>query len=208
VSWVVEKFKYQREAEKIEPAAVITTKDSKWWTALWVSLVVVTLGLFAIGQPYRVFMEKFATTVGPVQGYPRKWAVVSIRTIVHECRHTKDVIFFGWFVPVLGWISNKLRAWVGLLPAGLVYGLLPFPVLLCYGRYKMELRADTASYHWMLEDGCSPEEVRSRAVSFAETVGSGKYFWPWPKPLVRRGFKIAAEQVIRQHQIDNNSGVS
>lgn len=199
MTWVLEKHRYQKLATAAEPTVTITTKDSKFWVALWVFLVTITLGLYAIGMRLGRFLKEFATTVGPVQGYPREWPRLSERTIVHECRHTSDIVFLGWFIPILGWITRKMRAWVGLVPAGLIYGVLPFPILLCYGRYKMELRADEESYRWMLKNGFGAEEVKARAASFAETVGSGAYFWPWPKPLVRRGFKAAAERVIREH---------
>jgi len=198
VSWVTEKFKYERIAHEIEPSVTLKTKDSWFWSALWVIMVVLTLGVYAFKTSLKRFLEDFAITIGPIMGYPRKWARLGRRLIVHESRHAWQCIIAALFIPVLGWVPwRKWRAYIGILPMGAAY-LLPVIPWLCYGRYRLELDADVASWRWALMAGYGPEEIRREAARRAEVVGGGAYFWPWPKSLVRRGYTKAAEKVIKE----------
>jgi hypothetical protein len=199
MSWVIEKFRYEKIAHEIESAVTLKTKDHWFWTGLWVFLVVISFGLYALKMSLRDFLEKWATTIGPIQGYPREYSRLSRRLLVHEARHTWQCIVAALFVPVFGWVPwRRWRAYVGLLPMGLVYGLLPFPVLICYGRYRLELDADISRWRWALENRYGPEEIRSHAARRVNTVGGSAYFYPWPKFLVRRGYTKASERVIKE----------
>ena len=121
MSWVDEKAKYDAIAAQIEPAAVVMTKDHWLWSAAWYFLAVITLGLIMLGMGKTKFLTRYATTLGPWHGYPRDWPALSKRLLTHECRHTTQFVFAGWFVPVLGWFfGRKVRAVVGLLPMAIV----------------------------------------------------------------------------------------
>jgi hypothetical protein len=204
-SWVDERERYETIARAVEPAVVLSTKDAWGWTAAWVGLLVlVTLVSLGVGTHFflkkmsrSTFLGRYATTLGPLQGYPRGFERLSRSLLVHEARHTTQAVGFGYAVPVLGWLPfRRFRAVVGLLPMGLVYGLLPVPILVCYGRYRLELDADRASYRWMLRHGYSISEVRERSRRFADRVASGAYLWCWPAPLVRRGFRRVLDREI------------
>lgn len=215
MSWIDERVRYDEIAEGIEPAVVLRTKDAWGWTAAWIGLLVlVTLASLGVGTYFflrrmgrRTFLERYATTLGPVQGYPRRFARLSRRLLVHECRHTRQCANLAWFVPVLGWVPwRRWRAVVGLLPMALVYGLLPFPILLCYGRYRLELDADRAAYRWMLRNGYRVAAVRGRSRHFAARVSSGAYLWCWPAPLVRRGFARAVDAELAAYVAEAKRG--
>lgn len=199
MSWVVERYKYQAIMTEVEPAAIVCTKDSWLWTAAWVFLAVLTLGLIAIKMPLRRFLEDFATSLGPWHGYPRKLPALSKRLLVHEGRHTTQAVFFGWFVPVLGWcFGRKVRAVVGLIPMGLVYGVLLLPIYLALGRLLCELDADKTSWRWMIRNGYAEAEVFLRATEFGNLVTSGAYLWAWPRKWGVGMFERAAEKVAKE----------
>lgn len=208
MSWLDEKANYQQLAESIEPAARLSSKDHWVWHVVWYLLfVLVTLVTLGIGTYFfvkkmgkKTFTQTYATTFGPIQAYPPAYDSLSMALLVHECQHTKQAVFLGYFVPILGWIpggiGRRIRAYAGLLWMALFYLVLLFPVWGCYGRYWMERNADEASYIWMLKNGYSSAEVRSRAREFAEKVGGGQYVFAWPIWWVRSGFSKAAERVI------------
>lgn len=200
MSWTDEHDKYQAIATSIEPSAVIMTKDHWLWSAAWWFLAVLTLGLIAIGMSKTKFLTRYATTLGPFHGYPRDWPELSTRLLVHECRHTTQFVFAGWFVPVLGWLfGRKVRAAVGVLPMAIVYGLVVLPIGFAVGRWQLELDADRRSWAWAIRNGYSSAYVRERAKSFGATVCSGAYLWAWLKALGGvKAFERAADKVIRE----------
>jgi hypothetical protein len=131
----------------------------------------------------------FAQTVGPLVGIPDEWDYDKVcRLIPHEVAgHIRQFRWFGlWIHP-----------WVGVIPMGIVYGLIFFPVGLAYFRYRLELHADIQRWKVVLRSGdWTPETVLARARRFAETVSGKVYLWAWFKPLVMRGFEKAARRVI------------
>lgn len=193
-SWTERKPELQTLARVIDPSVTLTTKDSWFWALLaWLRL------LIGFGSASRAdFLTRFATTLGPVQAYPKEWDYEKVRqTLIHESRHTRQSRVFGWFVPVLGWIP-PLAPWVGLLLMAPVYGLLPVPVLGAWCRYRLELDAERFRWRWYLK--ATPpwpaEYVRLRAVSFADTISSGQYLWTVPRCWARWGFRRCAERDI------------
>lgn len=207
MSWIKEHYRYAEIAQTIEPSVRLTTKDSWFWTALWVlMLLFVTLLTAGVGTYFfcekmglQTFLKEYATTVGPLQGYPRRFLRLSRRLLVHECRHTLQAIVCALFVPILGWLPwRRWRAWVGLLPMGLVYLVLPLPVGICYGRYRFELDADFTSWRWALAHGYTPAQVKAHAQRRIETVGGWQYGKPWPKSLVRRGYEKLSDRAIAE----------
>ena len=201
MGWAKEREKYQTIATSIDPAATVLTKDHWLWSATWYALAIVTFGLIIVGMPKRKYLERYATTLGPWHGYPSTWPALSKRLLVPECRHTPQVGFAGWFVPVFGWFfGRKARAVAGLVPMAIVYGLLLLPLGFCVGRWQLELDADRTAWHWALRNGYSDEYVRERAREFGDKVCGGPYLWAWLKVLGGvKAFDAAADKVIREH---------
>jgi hypothetical protein len=188
---------YAGIARQVATVSVITTKEGRFWRAAAWALFLLSVGGFA----RRSFLEDFASTLGPIQAYPRGWAELSPRLIVHEARHTRQFMTAGWFVPILGWLGPRARVWAGLLPLGLIYGLFPLPAFFAWGRFRLELDADSYSWKVALEQGwMSPEEVRQRAERFAETISSWAYLKTWPRRWTVKAFQDRAEQVIADWQ--------
>lgn len=188
MSWTEKRDRYQSLARTIDPSVIITTKDHWFWSALAWALCIITLGL---GMRPRRFLEDFATTIGPVQAYPRQWKNLREAIIVHESQHTRQARLFG-----LG-----IHPWVGLLPMAVTYLLLPIPVLLSYFRYRLELDADRASWTHLLRTGqADGQQIYRRAERFSHTVSSGAYGWAWPKGWARKGFREQAQKTITRHE--------
>lgn len=196
ISWVIHRQQYQQIANKIEPAARLSTKESWLWKVIAAVLMVVTFG----GMGYRQFLDQYAITLGPLQAYPAAWTKLSTRLLVHECTHTTWCVWLGWLIPIAGWFfGRRVRAWCGLLPFGLLYLLVFLPFVVAYGRYRAELHADVVAWRWALANGYDASMVELMAAERAETVCGGSYGWSWPKPLGRRGYSRAATKVIAQH---------
>lgn len=183
MSWTEAHERLQRLAQQLDPAVRLSTKDGFCWQVLAVVLQSVSLG----GISARAFLQDYATTLGPIQAYPRHWSAEAVECVlVHEARHTRQ---FRWFA--LG--GNP---WLGLPMMALFYLLLPLPVGLAFFRYELELDADRATWRHMLRSGASPDRVRGRARQFADRVASGAYGWAWPRRWARKGFARAVERVI------------
>jgi hypothetical protein len=198
--WTNDRAKYEQIARTIEPAARLSTKDSWLWTALWVVGVVLTVGLLAIKMGRKTFLENYATTLGPIQGYPRGYSRLSKRLLVHECRHTTHCVWLGWLIPIVGWFfGRRVRAYAGLLPYAVLYLILLFPIGFCIGRWLFELDADRTSWRWQLRNGYTPEHVKERAGQFARKVCGGQYVWAWIPWLGGiAAFERAADKVIAE----------
>lgn len=185
MSWTIRKFEYERIARKIDPAVKLTTKDKWPWKVMAAVVQVVTFG----GISYRRFLEDYATTIGPIQAYPRKWRKLSTRLLVHEARHTRQFRWMGLFI----------HPWVGVLPMALLYVFLPLPLGFAWFRWWFEIDAEKTAYRWALANGYTPQQIRERAVWFGSKVCGSNYGWSWPTFLGGiSGFEKAAAVVIRE----------
>jgi hypothetical protein len=199
MSWVRERYKYQKLAEAAEPVAVVTTKDHWGWTALYVLGCALTLGVLALGISRETFLEKFATTFITRQGYPRAWPSLSNRVVVHESRHTTQSTWFGWLFAPVAWANRRLRAWLGVPGFALAYFVLPLPIGLAAGRFYLELDADKAAWRRGLREGwLTPDEVLRHAARRAETMSGGAYVWAWPRPWARGSYRRAADRIVAE----------
>jgi len=186
MSWVDQKEKYEAVARQIDPSVRLTTKDGWIWRAIaWL------LFLFSFGQFKRAtFLTRYATTLGPLQAYPRGWLWLWDGIIVHESQHTAQARKFG-----LG-----LGPWAGLPLMLLVYGILFFPVGLAYFRYRLELDAERRSWDYLLENGMADEEyVYRNAERLAKNLSGPAYLWSWFRGSVRKGCLKVAEKVVEKH---------
>lgn len=186
MSWTEHKKNYQLLATGINKYVKLTTKDSWFWKAIAWILFILSFGKFKRES----FLTQFATTLGPIQAYPKEWVAIAKRTIVHESRHTEQAQWFGFWI----------HPWVGLPLMGVFYLLLPFPIFFAWVRYRLELDADQASWKFLLnEESATNEIVLDRAERFAKTVSSGSYLWAWPRSWAIKGFRKKALKVIRQN---------
>ena len=201
-NWIAKRTEYQKLAEAVEPAAVIKTKDHWFWSAIWWLLCIVTCGLYALGLSKEDFLQNYATTIGPIHGYPARWVYLPKATVLHEARHTTQATWFGWVFFPIAWISRRLRAWLGLPLNMVVYALLPLPIGLAAGRFYLELDADRKSWEESLRRGIlAPRRIRDRASYKARHMSSGSYFWAWPYRWALPAYKKMAEEVIREYEL-------
>jgi hypothetical protein len=185
-SWTDEHARLEALAREIEPSVRLETKDGWHWRLLAGLAAAATAG----GIPRRTFLEEYATTLGPLHGYPASWSVERVeRTLVHEARHTRQARLCA-----LG-----IHPWLGLPVFAVLYLLLPLPAGLGLARLLFELDADRAAWRHALARGTPPEAVRARAREFAARVCSGHYGWPFPRALGVRLFARTAERTIARH---------
>ena len=106
----------------------VVPKRGWLWKSLHWAVLILTLG----GN--RAFLKRYYTTIGPVVGYPEDWekqdVVHRIAILSHERRHVGQFRKGG-----LG------SAWLGVLPVGLCYLLLPLPVGFAWCRWRFERTA-------------------------------------------------------------------
>jgi hypothetical protein len=184
--WLGERARLEALARAIEPSVRIQTKDGAHWRALAWLAAVATGG----GISRRTFLEDYATTLGPLHGYPAGWSAERVEaTLVHEARHTRQA----------RWCGLGLHPWLGMPLFAALYLALPLPVGLGLARLLFELDADRAGWRHALAAGATPDAVRARAREFAGRVCSGHYGWPVPRRLGTALFARAAERVIAEH---------
>lgn len=182
-----ERARLEALARAIEPSVRLQTKDGLHWRALAWLAAAVTFG----GIPRRTFLQDYATTLGPLHGYPATWSSERVEaTLVHEARHTRQA----------RWCGLGLHPWLGLPLFAALYLALPLPVGLGLARLLFELDADRASWRHALVGGAAAEQVRARAREFAGRVCSGHYGWPVPRALGETLFLRAAEREIAGHR--------
>lgn len=214
MSWAVEKFRLRALAREVEPVAVVQTKDGWWWTALYVFGAVLSLGILLAVISKSAFLERYATALATLQGYPKEWRTVSERTVLHESRHTTQCVVLGYFAAagavaavaatcwpstVLGavplaaatavasvaLISRAFRAWLGLPLFGIAY-VLPLPVGLALGRLLLEADADRVAYLGALERGyLSVEGMKAHARGRVDSLSGRAYFYAVPNCVAR-----------------------
>jgi len=193
-SWLHQKEELQRAARKIDKSVILLPKDHWIFHLVWWTAAVFTLSAFAWGIHRKTFFERFATTIGPLQGYPKSWTYHQVlRVIIHESRHTRQCRWFGLMI----------HPWLGLPLYFVLYSLLLFPVGLAYFRVWFEVDADKAKWKVLIaEHGWGPVQVTADAKRRAAMVSSGLYFWPLPKSWVLKmhlnGADAALESALEE----------
>ena len=71
-SWVERKAYYEAIVKGIDSSVILTTKDSWVWKTIATILLVFTFGRFK----REVFLQQFATAIGPVHAFPKEWTVL------------------------------------------------------------------------------------------------------------------------------------
>jgi hypothetical protein len=187
MSWVTEKERLQDQVRVLDPAIRLTTKNGWFWKALAWLLFVLTFGQFK----REAFLTNFATTIGHIQAYPEEWDAVTVERVMwHEGRHTRQMRVCGF----------GIHPMAGLPIMGVLYGLVPFPVLGAFFRAWFELDADSFAWRHALATGSmNAATIRWRAQAFAETISGPAYFWSVWRGLAVWWFVRKAEQVIAEH---------
>jgi hypothetical protein len=185
-SWVRDRARLEALARAIEPSVRVQTKDGAHWRALAWLAALATFG----GISRRTFLEDYATTLGPLHGYPRGWSVERVEaTLVHEARHTSQA----------RWCGLGIHPWLGMPVFAVLYLALPLPVGFGLARLLFEIDADRVTWRHALAAGAAPEQVRARAREFGGRVCSGHYGWPVPRGLGLALFARAADRTIAAH---------
>jgi hypothetical protein len=172
-SWWHQRAELEASAKTLDSSARLALKKSRLWG--------VTSAL-----------EHFATTIGRTVYIPADWSADQVRSVLpHEVLgHVKQFRYAG-----LG-----IHPTAGIPAMGLIYlwGLI-FPLWIAWGRYRCELHADAASWAYHLRKRLwSPQDVLTRAESFAMTVSGRAYAWAWPRRWALWGFLRRARKVIRR----------
>jgi hypothetical protein len=160
-----------REAMRSAPRPVRVEKKSEHWhqRAAGKILWAITLG----GQ--RTYLDRYVTTLGHTIYVPddfdawhpdHAWQVLR-----HELVHVRQFERFGW----LGMI--------------LLYGLLPLPVVLAWGRARLEWEAYEETLRAVAEseglDAARAPELHREIVG---RFTGPDYAWMWPFPRVVQGW--------------------
>ncbi len=154
---------------KNESVYVVEKKGMFWWV-LNVLVVIVTFG----GN--RNFLERYYTTIGPVIGVPTGWeessAAHRYSVLLHERHHVGQFRKGG-----LG------SAWLGILPVGIAYLLLPLPMGFAWCRWRFEREAYAVGIRAKLSFGFSEERRRELLDHATEALVGPAYGWTaklWP----------------------------
>jgi hypothetical protein len=130
----------------------------------------------------RTYLTHYVTTLGHTIYVPEDWdawrPADAYRTLRHELVHVRQFERYGWAGMVL------------------LYGLLPLPVGLAYGRARLEWEAYAETLRVTAEvDG--PEAARDSALHdmIVRRFTGPDYAWMWPFPGVVQGW-IDAEVAL------------
>jgi hypothetical protein len=173
---------HQLKSELSMEGIHLTTKEGWFWNMLHYVVMILTFG------SNRRFKQGYITTIGPVIAVPSAWTIIGeIRpahfcTIEHEKVHVRQFEMFG-----LG-----VSAWLGIIPMGIVYLLLPLPIGFAWGRWMLERAAYLRGLQCEIDQGMEP-----RIENAVEQMTSGKYGWtlfPFMRGYVRRWFQRGVDR--------------
>jgi hypothetical protein len=179
-SWLSNKDRLESFAKTFDSAARLKQKRSFVW---------------------KLANENAAITIGRTVWLSPKWTEWQVRNVIpHEVGgHVRQYRYCGFGIhPNAG------------IPIFLVlYGLVFFPILLAWVRYRFELHAETQEWNYRLEQGqTAPNDVRTGAEKFAIKIASAMYWFAIAKPWVLWGFKRRAEAVIADHVTNKHAADS
>lgn len=139
------------------------------------------------------WMGSMAKTFGHLVFIPADWTVSSAHNVIpHEVLgHVRQYRYCGFGIhPCLGFPLMFLLY---------IWGVI-FPIYLAWGRYRLELHAETASWRYHLEARSqSAEDVLRDAERFASNVSGRPYLYAWPRSLTEWGFRRRAKKVIKKY---------
>lgn len=156
----------------------IVYKTGCFWAALHWAVMILTFG------SNRTFLNGYYTTLGNIVGVPDtydkntiSWPLRVAEIIEHENVHITQAKKWG-----LGYV------WLGYIPYGICYLLLPLPLLFAYFRYHFEREAYAHGINFYLQ--FYPEARDRRINEVVASLTSGAYGWTWIiKSQVRKWFE-------------------
>jgi len=155
-------------AQRPRPVRIVTKRGDRLQRGIDRALRVLTLG----GQDR--YLSEYVTTLGTTIFVPDDWDTLSPRTqyliLRHEAVHLDQFARWGWLGMVL------------------LYGLLPLPVGLAYGRARLEWEAYAETLRATAEvDGIEAARAPRVADEIVARFTGPDYAWMWPFPTqVRR----------------------
>lgn len=150
------------------PVRVVPKRDDSLQRAVHWALRVITLG----GQDR--YLSEYVTTLGRTIYVPEGWDTLTPRAryliLRHESVHLRQFERWGW---------------VGMV---LLYGLLPLPLGLAYGRARLEWEAYAETLRATAEvDGIAAARAQALREEIVARFTGPDYAWMWPFPgQVRR----------------------
>jgi hypothetical protein len=176
-------------AARKRPVRVV--KKTAFWhqRAADIALRVVTLG------GMRTYLTHYVTTLGHTIYVPddfdawrpeRAWEILR-----HEDVHVRQFERFGW---------------IGML---LLYGLLPLPMGLAYGRARLEWEAYAETLRAVAEaEGIAAAKSRALHDEIVRRFTGPDYGWMWPFPSAVRGWiNEAIAAIEREHRGGGRGGI-
>lgn len=198
-SWIGRIDFYQSLIIKIEPSAIVVTKDHWFWSALWWLGNILTFFTLQFFLSKKTFLEDKATSIGPFHGYPRQWEKLSKKLIMHEGRHSWHCVLLGWSIPILGWFfGRRVRAIAGVLPYAIIYFFIIFPIGLAVGRLLIEADAERVTYIYMAKNRYNDKEIYDRAYDQSKKVCGPHYFYSFPHCIGQKIFMSHARRAIER----------
>lgn len=183
MAWLDSRQTIQNRLRMIDKSVILVSKDHWFWKA-----IAVFLSSFHL-MAQEDFLEQYATTIGPIQAYPKDWDAFTVEEVgIHESRHTRQCRWFG-----LG-----LSPWLGLPFMMVVYLLLPFPIGLAWFRYRLELDAEVQRWKYLLAKNMRLETFWTRVNYTALGVSSSHYGWSVPKAWALWGYKRRAGKLLQE----------
>lgn len=182
MSWINDRDYYEQFAKTIDPSIKLVTKDGLFWKIIGNILQVVTFNRFK----KKTFLEKYATTIGPIQAYPKSYNKISKRLIIHEGEHTKCSRRLGF----------GINPWVGL-PFMFILYVLIFPIGFSPFRYLFELEAVREEWKYMNKNGIPKNKIHECAKRFAIKLSSANYGWAMPKSFILKQFEKEVEKICK-----------
>lgn len=181
--------RYNMLLEKLSfEGVVIEPKDGKlYWRILSAILFIVSFGNIK-------FMETVTTTIGKRIGTPSDWdnypADVKYEILLHEYTHVCQFTRWGFG-----------NAWLGIIPIGIAYIFLPFPIGLAYFRAELEKEAYTESIRALIQ--CHGREAAiAHRKFFIDQFTTASYLWMWPFPkAISSWFDSTVARVAREEGV-------
>jgi hypothetical protein len=171
------------------PRPVRVVKKRLYWHQRWadMALRMITLG----GQ--NAYLAHYVTTLGHTIYVPDdfdEWSPGHAWEVLrHEAVHVRQFERFGW---------------VGMV---LLYGLLPLPMGLAYGRARLELEAYTESLRATAElEGMEAAHSPERHAQIIRRFTGPDYAWMWPFPgQVQRWIDAALARIEAEQSAQSAS---
>lgn len=135
----------------------------------------------------------YATTIGRKVYIPYEWTKDQAASVIsHEVLgHVKQFRFCAF----------GRNPTFGILPMAVIYFFVFFPVLLAWGRYRLELHAFTVDSIYKLEQGMkTPKQILEHADRFANNISGKPYVYAIPRKWAKWGFRRRARKIIQNHE--------